>query len=64
MSLFMVHFLVQIKFSAIFSERILSNFKLELIIFLVTLLLMQFPVEDQRDAAENEEENAELSARR
>lgn len=60
----MVHFLVQIKFSAIFSERILSNFKLELIIFLVTLLLMQFPVEDQRDAAENEEENAELSARR
>lgn len=60
----MVHFLVQIKFSAIFSERILSNFKLELIIFLVTLLLMHFPVEDQRDAAENEEENAELSARR
>lgn len=60
----MVHFLVRIKFSAIFSERILSNFKLELIIFLVTLLLMQFSVEDQRDAAENEEENAELSARR
>lgn len=60
----MLHFLVRIKFSAIFSERILSNFKLELIIFLVTLLLMQFSVEDQRDAAENEEENAELSARR
>ena len=60
----MVHFLVQIKFSAIFSERILSNFKLELIIFLVTLLLMQFSVEDQRDAAENEEENVELSTRR
>lgn len=41
-----------------------KNFKLDLNNILVTWVLMQFSIEDQRDAAESEEENAEFSNRR